>query len=150
MADGGFQRNTRQRRLILEELEGLTSHPTAADLHQIVRQRLPQISLGTIYRNLELLARTGAIRRLEAGGGAARFDANTEPHGHLRCVRCGALKDVHDIPLDLEDTGFGDLDGYDTLGYRLEFVGICPACKAAAGLPADEMPKQAEDTDANT
>jgi len=148
MAEGGFQRSTRQRRLILEELRGLTSHPTAAELHQIVRQRLPRISLGTIYRNLELLARTGAIRRLEANGGAARFDANTAPHGHLRCVRCGEIRDVHDVPLDLEDAGFGDLDGYDTLGYRLEFVGVCPACKSAAGSSADEIPQQSNHMDA--
>jgi len=53
------QRNTRQRQVVLEELRKLTSHPTAAELYEITRARLPKISLGTVYRNLEVLAENG-------------------------------------------------------------------------------------------
>ena len=63
-----FQRNTKQRQVILEELQKVTSHPTAAGLYDIVRLRLPKISLGTVYRNLERLASAGTIRKLELGG----------------------------------------------------------------------------------
>ena len=70
------QRTTRQRQVILEELQKLQSHPTAAALYEIVRRRVPKISLGTVYRNLELLARTGLIRKLEFAGAEARFDGN--------------------------------------------------------------------------
>ena len=100
------QRNTRQRQVILEELQKLTSHPTAAGLYEIVRRRLPKISLGTVYRNLELLARTGLIQKLEFGGGEARFDGNVDRHDHVRCVRCGRVDDISAPPLDL----FGGAD----------------------------------------
>ena len=80
-----FQRVTRQRRVILEELRKLTSHPTAPALYEVVRRRLPRISLGTVYRNLELLARAGFIQRLDLQGAEARFDGNPEHHYHVRC-----------------------------------------------------------------
>ena len=62
MSRYGFQRQTRQREVILEELRKLTSHPTAADLYEIVRRRLPRVSLGTVYRNLELMSEMGGDR----------------------------------------------------------------------------------------
>lgn len=133
MTENAFRRSTQQRRTILRELKKLTSHPTAAELHQIVRGNLPRISLGTIYRNLELLASNGAIQKLAISGGEARFDGNPAQHSHLRCVSCGKVIDVHGFSLDLGDAGIGDLDGYEILGYRLEFAGICPACSVAEG-----------------
>lgn len=133
MTDSGSQRNTQQRRMILQELRGLTWHPTAAELYQKLRQDLPRISLGTIYRNLELLVKNGTIQKLETSGGKARFDGNPERHDHLRCVRCGELKDLHGLPLEVEDIGLWDLGGYEIYGYLLEFIGICPACRAVAG-----------------
>jgi len=78
-------RITRQRRVILEELQRTKSHPTADELYRKVRRRLPRISLGTVYRNLELLSRSGLIRKLEIGGGKMRFDGIVEPHYHIHC-----------------------------------------------------------------
>ena len=86
------QRNTQQRRIILEELQGVRSHPTAVDLYELVRHRLPKISLGTVYRNLELLSRQGTIRKLDFGGEEARFDGDLMRHEHVRCVRCGRME----------------------------------------------------------
>jgi Fur family ferric uptake transcriptional regulator len=123
------RRNTRQRQVVLEELRKLTSHPTAADLYQITRTRLPKISLGTVYRNLERLTETGAIQKLQMGGAEARFDGNPKPHYHVRCVYCDRVDDVHDLP----DAGAVDqvkhLRGYEILGFRLDFTGICPDCR---------------------
>ena len=123
-----FQRNTRQRQVILEELQKVTSHPTASGVYEAVRRRLPKISLGTVYRNLELLGRAGIIQKLELGGGEARFDGNVEPHDHVRCVRCGRVDDVVRPPLDLMG-GPRMIGGYRILGHRLEFLGVCPACQ---------------------
>jgi Fur family ferric uptake transcriptional regulator len=67
---------TRQRKVILEEIRKTDSHPTADELYQRVRQRLPHVSLGTIYRNLETLAASGLIQKLEMGGSQKRFDGN--------------------------------------------------------------------------
>jgi len=123
------QRNTRQRQVVLEELKKLTSHPTAAELYEITRARLPKISLGTVYRNLELLAQNGLIGKLEIGGSEARFDGNPERHYHVRCVRCGRVDDVHDLPGSFVKREVKHLSGYEILGFRLEFIGICPECK---------------------
>jgi Fur family transcriptional regulator, ferric uptake regulator len=129
MSTTGLQRHTRQRQVILEELQKLTSHPTAAVLYTIVRRRLPKISLGTVYRNLELLARMGMVQKLELAGGEARFDGRVARHDHVRCVRCGRLDDVSAPPLDLFEGAANDWGGYQILGHRLEFFGVCPQCQ---------------------
>ncbi|MGO9108025.1 MAG: transcriptional repressor [Thermoguttaceae bacterium] len=123
------RRKTAQRQVILEELQAVTSHPTALELHQLVRRRLPRVSLGTVYRNLDLLTRMGVIEKLEHSGGEARFDANTAEHDHLRCVCCGRVDDVMTPPLDLARPEDHDLRGYEVIGHRLEYIGICPCCR---------------------
>ena len=124
-----IDRMTRQRKVILEELQKLTSHPTAVGLYEIVRLRLPKISLGTIYRNLDLLSRMGLILKLEFGNGEARFDGNIERHDHIRCVRCGRVDDISCTPLDLSGGVTDDSLCYQILGYRLEYSGLCPNCQ---------------------
>ena len=130
MKDLRLQRNTRQRQVILEELQKLTSHPTAAALYVIVRRRLPNISLGTVYRNLDLLARTGLIQKLEFAGAEARFDGNVQHHDHVRCVQCGRVDDVSAPPLGLLGGADDDWGGYQILGHRLEVFGLCPQCRS--------------------
>ncbi len=143
-AEVGQRRKTRQRRVILEELQAVTSHPTAVELYELVRRRLPKVSLGTVYRNLDLLARAGFIAKLEHSGGEARFDANTAEHDHLRCACCGRVDDVMAPPLDFARPEDHDLRGYEVIGHRLEVIGICPRCRqlpatrqcsAASGIP---------------
>jgi Fur family ferric uptake transcriptional regulator len=85
--------------------------------------------LGTVYRNLERMAVLGTIRKLEFSGAEARFDGDVERHDHVRCVRCGRVDDTPSPPLDLSHTAQHDLGGYRILGYRLEFVGLCPDCR---------------------
>lgn len=121
-------RNTRQRQVILEELRKLKTHPTADELYEIVRKILPRISLGTIYRNLELLANEGIIQKLEQAGGRSRFDGNPENHYHVRCLRCGRVDDVMVEPIKAIDRTGQVIPGYDIMGYRLEFIGVCSNC----------------------
>jgi len=96
-------RFTNQRQVILEELRKVTSHPTAYEIYLMVRRRLPRISLGTVYRNLDFLARCGMIQQLELKGTQKRYDGNPTPHYHIRCFNCGRIEDI-DLPpkLDLE------------------------------------------------
>ncbi|MBQ3059001.1 MAG: transcriptional repressor [Desulfovibrio sp.] len=123
-------RMTRQRAVILEELRKTKSHPTADELYSIVREHLPRISLGTVYRNLDFLADSGEIRRLESAGSIKRFDGNLAHHQHVRCVCCGRIGDV--IP-PVHTPAF---DGLSVEGFtsvhdaRLEFDGICDDCAA--------------------
>jgi Fur family transcriptional regulator, ferric uptake regulator len=128
MAIHQIERMTTQRKVILEELRKLTSHPTAVGLFELVRLRLPKISLGTVYRNLDLLNRMGLVQKLEFGNAEARFDGNIDRHDHIRCVRCGRVDDISSSPLDLSG-GVTDVSlGYKILGYRLEYSGLCPKC----------------------
>ena len=129
MATGKLRRNTRQRQVILEELQKLTSHPTAAELYRIVCKRLPKISLGTVYRNLEFLVQNNIIQKLDISGLEARFDSNPDRHHHVRCIHCSRVDDHHDLPDGLAGNKFKESNGWKTLGYRLEFIGICPECK---------------------
>lgn len=131
------RRNTKQREVVLEELRKLKTHPTAAELHDIVRQRLPRISLGTVYRNLELLAGEGLVRKLERGGGRARFDGDIDRHLHVVCVSCGRVDDVAGAPGALGADGVAAPDGYEILGLRVEFTGICPKCSRR--VPEDQI-----------
>ena len=135
-------RKTQQREVILEELRRSPAHPTAAELHEIVKIRLPRISLATVYRNLRLLAELGHIQTLQHHGGQTRFDGNPQRHYHVCCVRCGRVDDVHHPPPELGTLLTpATLGGYDILGYPSEFTGICPRCKgleALATRPAAE------------
>jgi len=142
MNETKFQRNTPQRRAILEEVQKATSHPTAAELYERVRRRLPKISLGTVYRNLDLLAEMGRIQKLDVGGGEARFDGNTDAHHHVRCVRCGRVDDVYGLPTGTLIDGASEAAGYEILGHRLEFVGICPQCKGPPETEPAGPPQQ--------
>jgi Fur family ferric uptake transcriptional regulator len=123
------RRHTRQRQIILEEIKKLDTHPSAAMLFELVRKRLPKISLGTVYRNLDLLAETGVIQKLNTGSPEARFDWNPELHYHLRCTQCGRVEDVHDAPKVLVEQDAKTLQGFDILGHQLQFIGICPDCR---------------------
>lgn len=119
---------SRQRQTIHNFLMTRKDHPTADVVYQNVRQEYPHISLGTVYRNLTLLADRGEILRLHIGDGVDHFDADTSRHGHFICSRCGC---VTDLALDcLEDLlaqakqGFdGRIEAVDTC-----FRGVCADC----------------------
>lgn len=122
-------RLTTQRQIILEELGKVTSHPTANEVYDMVRKRLPRIGLGTVYRNLELLADSGVILKLEVGGTQKRFDATVDPHYHIRCSGCGKVDDI-DIPVQEHiNMAASQASQYQVLGHHIEFSGICHACQ---------------------
>jgi len=121
---------TAQRRVILEELRKERTHPSADELYLRVRRRLPDISMATVYRNLEILSQHGLIRRLWEGGGPRRYDGVTDEHYHVTCDRCGRIGDV---PLEAVNGFLNEaqkITDYAIKGYRLEFYGFCPSCKA--------------------
>ncbi len=86
---------TEQRIVILEELQKCFHHPGADEMYIRVRKRLPRISLGTVYRNLERMSREGVIQKLEMGGDHMRFDPNPRDHNHFKCTQCGAVEDIN-------------------------------------------------------
>lgn len=120
---------TKQRQIILDELQKVRSHPSADEVYALVRRRLPRISLATVYRNLEVLAEAGLIKKLALAGSQKRFDGMVENHYHIRCLKCGRVDDVDLELLTLGDQSLDFLNGYQCLGHRLEFLGICPRCQ---------------------
>jgi Fur family transcriptional regulator, ferric uptake regulator len=137
-------RVTKQRTIILEELRNVRTHPTALELYIIVKEQLPKISLGTIYRNLEFLAKIGKIIKLESAGCENRYDGFTEEHHHIRCLECGKVGDIfakceRDIKVIAQEK-----TDFLVEEHKLEFTGYCPVCKEKIGIKNQRRKKNAE------
>lgn len=130
-------RMTRQRAEILAELRKAKNHPTAEEIHARVRRCLPRISLGTVYRNLELLAQNGEILRLDGGNGGRRFDGDVSPHLHVRCRRCGRVADVSGAVFTPALEGL-KAEGFAILHAHIELEGVCARCAADTQDPSPE------------
>jgi Fur family peroxide stress response transcriptional regulator len=126
-----MERKTKQKEAILEVLRGTNSHPTADWVYNEVRKDIPNISLGTVYRNLRLLCESGEILELDLCGTLARFDARKDNHYHFRCEKCGQVFDV-DMPVDAEiDRRTTENTGFKVSYHRLEFRGVCKDCQGS-------------------
>jgi Fe2+ or Zn2+ uptake regulation protein len=122
-------RKTKQKEAILEVLRGTTSHPTADWVYDEVRKEIPNISLGTIYRNLRILCQMGEVLELVLAGSSSRFDARCENHYHFRCEKCGRVFDI-DEPVDKKIDGrIARKTGFRVIYHKLEFRGICRECQ---------------------
>lgn len=127
--NGMKYRMTRQRRVILEELRKVQTHPSADEVYEMVRHRIPHISLGTVYRNLEILSENGYAIRLDMCGTQMRFDGNPQNHYHSRCTKCGRVSDVSIEPIIEIEDAVKSLSEFNIHDYRLEFLGICSSCE---------------------
>jgi Fe2+/Zn2+ uptake regulation proteins len=120
---------SRQRESIKEYLSNTTSHPTADTVYTKLREIYPNISLGTVYRNLNFLVEQGEIMKLSCGDGCDRFDGNPAPHYHFICTRCNRVDDlemesIEHINIIARASYNGDIKGH--IAY---FYGVCPDCK---------------------
>ena len=123
---------TPQRFAIYQVLAGDDSHPSAEEIFRRLKPQLLSLSLGTVYRTLELFEEHGLISRVEVLGDQARFDANQEDHAHLICVRCRRVTDMHDEQILSAPLPKKTLGGFQVLARRVHFLGICTACQAPA------------------
>ena len=123
-------RKSRQKEAIFKVLKGATSHPTAEWVYERVRREIPNISLGTVYRDLKLLKQEGEILELGLAGTQSRFDGKAENHYHFRCLKCNHIFDV-DGPVDKElDERLAQKAGFTVFEHRLEFHGLCKDCQS--------------------
>jgi Fe2+ or Zn2+ uptake regulation protein len=125
-------RVTPQRLVIHEALARLDRHATAEQVRDAVAERLPGVSLPTVYATLELLEELGLVRRVRAGSGALLYDPRTTPHQHAVCRSCGAVEDL-DVALDASNA----LDAAGRAGFRAEAAetvvsGVCARCAASS------------------
>ena len=122
---------SKQRESIKNFLVTRYDHPTAETVYLNVRKEFPNISLGTVYRNLNLLAEIGEIQKLSPGIGPDRIDGNPAPHYHFICRHCGCVMDLTVSGLDHINILAGqDFDG-EIEGHITYFYGSCPSCKAS-------------------
>lgn len=120
---------SRQREVIKEFLKTRKDHPTADTVYMNVREQYPNISLGTVYRNLTLLADIGEIQRLRVGDGVDHFDADVSPHYHFVCTECGSVIDLEMDSIDnIIDIAGMNFDGKVT-GHVTYFYGYCGNCQ---------------------
>lgn len=128
------QRYSRQRECILQTLMATTSHPTANWIYDNVRTEIPNISLGTVYRNLARLCDDGLVLKLDVGDGTERYDACVDHHYHLACRECGCICDIN--------TGYSaqlDRIAEQECNCRIDyhnliFCGICAECAAKESI----------------
>ena len=126
----GQTRKSRQRDRMLEVLRQTRSHPTAKWLFDRVRKQFPNLSLGTVYRNLGILVKQGLVSRLDFGSGFDRFEAATLPHHHFVCESCGRVTDL-DLPVDHSLTRkLQKATGYAATRHEIRLYGLCKNCSS--------------------
>lgn len=124
-------RMTKQKKVILDILRSNKCHPSADWVYEQARKLVPDISLGTVYRNLSVLRDSGDILELNYGSTYSRYDGNPENHYHFFCEKCNQLFDVT-IPVYRGlDRMVQDTTGFEVNHHRMEFYGLCDQCKVS-------------------
>ena len=118
-------RNTKQKNLILSIVENSFSHPTAEDIYNICRKDIINISLGTVYRNLNLLVNQGLIKRIKMENNIDRFDNLKETHAHFICIECGKIIDLDSKYI----VGKNEINENIVLDCEVNYKGICKECR---------------------
>lgn len=121
-------RMTHQREIILSELQRSKCHPTADELYERIKKRLPRISLATVYRNLEILSESGLIKKLEISGRQKRFDWDANDHDHVFCTKCHRIDNIAAPASSISRMEGVQAEKYQITGCRIEFFGFCPQC----------------------
>ena len=121
------RRKTKQREIILNAVQSRCDHPTAEQIYEQVHQTDPKISMGTVYRNLSVLAEDEKIAAIKLPD-ADRFDLKTEPHNHFACEKCGRLFDI-DVSYDFSLDNKSICGGFLIRSHQTVFKGICPECQ---------------------
>lgn len=119
-------RYSAQREEILNVLRKTVCHPDAEWVYAEVKKKFPDVSLGTVYRNLKELCERGELISLQVGDGCVHYDGRTSEHAHFRCRSCGKISDVF-----LADAAIGELEktGYKVDGAMRVYYGVCPDCE---------------------
>ena len=137
------RRDTRQRKLVLDIARRFPIHPTAEEVYQLVQQEHPSISLGTVYRNLNVLVEQGELIRINVPG-SDRFDGRTDPHYHMVCRCCGRVFDVEERYMSRIHEEAGRHSVHQIEGHTILFQGVCADCQKKAKLPSGQEPARSD------
>lgn len=125
------ERQTKQKQIIYDALKTL-DHPTATEVYGFVREAHPTVSRATVFRVLGGFATSGRALELRAAGSEVRYDYNTMPHYHARCLACGRVADVKAEGLSEEGLSVTADSDFSVEGYSVEFFGTCGSCVKGA------------------
>ena len=124
-----MSRKSSQRDAILRVVKNTNLHPGADWIYEQVKKEIPNISMGTIYRNLRLLVNTGEVKEINIPGLPSRFDGSTSDHHHLVCEKCGCIFDLDEsVDCNIEDKIY-QKTGFKTKLQYLKFIGLCSDCQ---------------------
>ncbi|WP_277874707.1 Fur family transcriptional regulator [Mesobacillus harenae] len=118
-------RVTPQRLLILKTVFSIKDHPTVEDIHQ----KLPYISMATLYNNIKLFVKIGIFKELPYGTGYSKYEINKPDHYHIICDLCGKIADFNYPSLKEIENAASDLTNYSIKHHHLEFYGVCVSCQ---------------------
>lgn len=124
-----MEKRSLQRDLIKQNLASRYDHPTADMVYSSIREDLPNISLGTVYRNLRFLVEHGEALSLKLGNGREHFDGHVEPHYHFICTKCGAVEDIFMKEIPICEEAAKHCSG-TIIGHHTYFYGFCNNCKS--------------------
>ena len=120
---------TRQRQVVLDVVQAGDTHPTAAEVFESARRKMPGISFATVYNSLRFLKQEGLVREVAFGSGASRYDRETDRHDHAICSACGTLVDF-DLPGTVElMRSAARAARFKAESVHLTLVGLCPQCR---------------------
>lgn len=124
-----MKRNTIQCALVLDTVKKLSSHATANEIYDEISKEHPNISRGTVYRNLQKLCESGEIRKVEIPDGADHFDHLCHNHYHVQCVSCERVFDVDMKYMDNITDNINNSNGFEFFDHNIIFKGLCPECQ---------------------
>ena len=124
-------RKSKQKETILRIMKNTNSHPTADWVYERVKEEIPSISLGTVYRDLKLLKQEGEISEVSFVDTLSRFDGNTQNHYHFRCQQCSRIFDVGEPANEEIDKEVAQRTGFRISHHKLEFYGLCQRCQSS-------------------
>lgn len=136
------QNYSRKREAILQTLRATKTHPTAEWVYQQLKTAFPDLSMGTVYRNLSLFKQEGTIASVGIVNGQERFDADVSPHTHFVCLGCGAVQDSGPLPAQ-EEARVAQEYGVTVLTEQVLFYGYCSACEQKR-REAEQLPQKKE------
>lgn len=123
---------THQRQVLYETMQGMHGHPSPEEVYASVKERIPSISLATVYKNIHLFVQSGVLRELSMHHGTLRVEMNKDPHHHLVCSVCKRVTDVEEDELGIGTPRMRLAGGFAVERVSVDVIGVCSLCQASA------------------
>ncbi len=127
---------THQRQVLYEVMQGMQGHPSPEEVYAQVRERIPSISLATVYKNIHLFVASGVLREVSLHHGSVRVERNEDAHHHLVCSKCKSIEDIDESVLGFDSQKAKLPGGFQVERYAIDVIGVCARCQGQAGNAA--------------